>query len=103
VLRQQLIVLQRKMRGRVQLTNSDHVFFIQLYRWCPAVLRAMMIIRPGTLVHPSRAPMRKRASPSRGKVLKRLRTGLAHRCCNLFAPSSAAVDNRMIYSSMPRN
>ena len=29
-LRQQLIVLQRKVRGRVQFTNSDRLFFIQL-------------------------------------------------------------------------
>src|SRR2546425_5853588 len=28
-LRQQLIVLQRKVRGRVQFTNSDRLFFIQ--------------------------------------------------------------------------
>jgi hypothetical protein len=40
-LRQQLIVLQRKLRGRVQFTNSDRLFFIQLYRWCPSVLKAM--------------------------------------------------------------
>jgi hypothetical protein len=45
-LRQQLIVLRRKVRGRVRFTNSDRVFFIQLYRWCPSVLKAMMIIRP---------------------------------------------------------
>jgi hypothetical protein len=32
-LRHQLIVLQRKMRGRVEFTNS--LFFIQLYRWFP--------------------------------------------------------------------
>ena len=34
-LRHQLIVLQRKIRGRVHFTNSDRLFFIQLYRWCP--------------------------------------------------------------------
>jgi len=33
VLRRQLIVLQRKVRGRVHFTNSDRLFFIQLYRW----------------------------------------------------------------------
>jgi hypothetical protein len=32
-LRQQLTVLQRKVRGRVYFTNSDRLFFIQLYRW----------------------------------------------------------------------
>src|SRR6476620_12261557 len=54
-LRQQLIVLQRKVRGRVQFTNSDRLFFIQLYLWCPSVLKAMMIIRPETLVRWHRA------------------------------------------------
>ncbi len=35
VLRHQLIVLRRKVKGRVRLTNSDRWFFIQLYRWFP--------------------------------------------------------------------
>ena len=55
-LRQQLIVLQRKVRGRVQFTNSDRLFFIQLYRWCPSVLKAMVLVRPETLVRWHRAP-----------------------------------------------
>jgi hypothetical protein len=42
-LRHQLIVLQRKVRGRVHLTNSDRLFFIQLYRWFPSVLKAITI------------------------------------------------------------
>src|SRR6266852_6641576 len=50
VLRHQLIVLQRQVRGRVQFTNSDRLFFIQLYRWFPSVLKAMTIIRPETFV-----------------------------------------------------
>jgi hypothetical protein len=33
VLRHQLIVLRRKLRGRVRLTNHDRWFFVQLYRW----------------------------------------------------------------------
>jgi hypothetical protein len=37
-LRHQLIVLQRKVRGRVEFTNGDRLFFIQLYRWFPSVL-----------------------------------------------------------------
>ena len=40
-LRQQLIVLQRKVRGRVEFTNSDRLFFIQLYRWFPSILKAI--------------------------------------------------------------
>ena len=51
-LRQQLIVLQRKVRGRVQFTNSDRLFF-------PSVLKAMMIIRPATLVRWHRAGLRR--------------------------------------------
>jgi hypothetical protein len=31
VLRHQLIVLRRKVRCRVQLTNNDRRFFVQLY------------------------------------------------------------------------
>ena len=44
-LRHQLIVLQRKIRGRVHFTNSDRLLFIQLYRWCPSVLKAMIPAR----------------------------------------------------------
>src|ERR1700693_5597119 len=39
VLRHQLIVLRRKVRGRVRLTNNDRWFLIQLYRWFPSILR----------------------------------------------------------------
>jgi hypothetical protein len=39
-LRHQLIVLRRKVQGRVRLTNSDRWFFIQLYRWFPSILQA---------------------------------------------------------------
>ena len=52
-------MLQRKLRGRVQFANSDRLFFIQLYRWCPSVLKAMMIIRPDTLVRWHRAGFRR--------------------------------------------
>src|ERR1700688_4604686 len=51
VLRHQLIVLRRKMRGRVQLANSDRWFFVQLYRWFPSILKVLTIIRPETLIH----------------------------------------------------
>src|SRR5207245_407522 len=40
-LRHQLIVLRRRVRGRVQLTNGDRLFLVQLYRWFPSVLRAI--------------------------------------------------------------
>jgi len=59
VLRHQLIILRRKVRGRVQFTNSDRLFFIQLYRWFPSVLKAVTIIRPETLVRWHRAGFRR--------------------------------------------
>ena len=49
-LRLQLIVLRRKLRGRVRLTNNDRWFFVQLYRWFPSILMVLTIIRPETLV-----------------------------------------------------
>ena len=49
-LRHQLIVLRRKLHGRVQVTNNDRWFFIQLYRWFPSILQVLTIIRPETLV-----------------------------------------------------
>src|SRR6266480_967091 len=58
-LRHQLIVLQRKVRGRVRFTNSDRLFFVQLYRWFPSVLKAVAIIRPETLVRWHRAGFRR--------------------------------------------
>src|SRR5437016_1297886 len=58
-LRHQLIVLRRKMRGRVHLTNGDRLFLVQLYRWFPSVLKAITIIRPETLVRWHRAGFRR--------------------------------------------
>jgi hypothetical protein len=54
-LRHQLIVSQRMVRSRVQLTNGDRLFLVQLYRWFPSVLKAITIIRPETLVRWHRA------------------------------------------------
>ncbi len=54
-LRRQLIVLQRKVRGRVEFTNSDRLFFILLYRWFPSILKAITTFRPETLVRWHRA------------------------------------------------
>src|ERR1700733_8667989 len=49
VLRHQLIVLRRRLHGRVGLTNHDRWFFIQLYRWFPSVLKVLTIIGPRRL------------------------------------------------------
>jgi transposase InsO family protein len=70
-LRHQLIVLQRKKRGRVQLTNGDRLFLVQLYRWFPSVLKAITIVRPETLVRWHRAGFRRywrwKSRPLRGR------------------------------------
>jgi hypothetical protein len=58
-LQRQLIVLQRQVRGRVQFTNSDRLFFLQLYRWFPSIVKAMTTIRPETLVRWHRAGFRR--------------------------------------------
>jgi hypothetical protein len=57
-LRHQLIVLRRKMLGRVRLTDNDRWFFVQLYRWFPSILTVLKIIRPETLVRWHRAGFR---------------------------------------------
>jgi hypothetical protein len=59
VLRHQLIVLRRRLRGRIRLTNRDRWFFIQLYRWFPSILQVLMIVRPETLVRWHRAGFRR--------------------------------------------
>ena len=58
-LRHQLIVLRRKVRGRVRVTDNDRLFFVQLYRWFPSALKAIMIIRPETIIRWHRAGFRR--------------------------------------------
>ena len=59
VLRHELIVLRRRLHGRVRLTNHDRWFFIQLYGWLPSLLQAFTIIRPETLVRWHRTGFRR--------------------------------------------
>jgi len=78
-LRHQLIVLRRKVPGRVRLTNSDRWFLVQLYRWFPSILQVLTIIRPKTLVRWHRAGFRcywrwkSRARGGRPKIATDLR------------------------------
>jgi transposase InsO family protein len=58
-LRHQLILLRRRVHGRVLLTNGDRLFLVQLYRLFPSVLRAITIIRPETLVRWHRSGFRR--------------------------------------------
>jgi type II secretory pathway pseudopilin PulG len=58
-LRHQLIVLRRKVRGRVRLTNNDRWFLIQLYRWFPSISQVLTIVQPETIVRWHRAGFRR--------------------------------------------
>jgi hypothetical protein len=53
-----VIVLRRKVRGRVRLTNDDRWFFVQLYRWFPSIMMVLTIIQPETLIGWHRAGFR---------------------------------------------
>src|SRR5262249_44365803 len=59
VLRRQLIILRRKVRGRVHFTNKDRFFLVQLYRWFPSVLKTITIVQLETLVRWHRAGFRR--------------------------------------------
>jgi hypothetical protein len=58
VLRHQLIVLRRKLKGRARLTNNDRWFFVQMYRCFPSILKVLTIVQPETLVRWHRAGFR---------------------------------------------
>src|ERR1700731_2664907 len=59
VLRHQLIVLRRRVRGRTQPTNNDRWFLVQMYRWFPSILKVVTIVQPETLVRWHRAGFRR--------------------------------------------
>src|SRR5258708_34842798 len=58
VLRHQLIVLRRKVRGRALPTNNDRWFLVQMYRWFPSILKVITIVQLETLVRWHRAGFR---------------------------------------------
>jgi transposase InsO family protein len=59
VLRHQLFVLRRKLKGRARLTNNDRWFFVWMYRWFPTILKVVTIVQPETLVRWHRAGFRR--------------------------------------------
>lgn len=50
VLRQQLLVLNRRLPGRLRLRNIDRLIFVWLYRLFPSLLDAIIIVKPETLL-----------------------------------------------------
>jgi len=58
MLRHQVIVLRRKVKGRIPLTNGDRWFCVQFYRWFPSILCSLVVIKPETLIRWHRAGFR---------------------------------------------
>ncbi len=58
LLRHQVLILRRKVKGRVPLTNGDRWFLVQLYRWFPLITGALVVIKPETLIRWHRAGFR---------------------------------------------
>src|SRR5260370_2250099 len=58
VLRHQLIVLRRRVRGRAQPTHNDRWFLVQMYRWFPSILKGVTIVQHETLARWHRAGFR---------------------------------------------
>jgi hypothetical protein len=40
------MILQRQAGTRVRLANGDRLFFVQLYRWFPSILKVITIMSP---------------------------------------------------------
>ena len=59
VLRHQLTVLKRRLKGRARLTNSDRWFFVQMYRCFPSIFTVVTIVQPETLVSWHRSGFRR--------------------------------------------
>ena len=50
VLRQQVMVLNRKSRKRVRLQNIDRLILVWLYRIFPSILDAVVVVKPETVI-----------------------------------------------------
>jgi putative transposase len=49
-LQHQLAVLRRQRPGRPQLSSLDRLLWVWLYRFCPQVIDAMVLVKPVTVV-----------------------------------------------------
>jgi hypothetical protein len=49
------VVLRRQARSRIQLTNLDRLFLVQLYRWIPSTLQVLSIVQPEMVIRWHRA------------------------------------------------
>jgi len=90
-LRHQLMVLRRKVQGRVQLTNNDRWFLIQLYRWFPFILQVVTIVQPGE------AHLRRIL----GKYAAYYNESRIHRSLDKDAPFHRAIEHFGVITSQP--
>src|SRR6516162_8524704 len=112
-LEHQLAVLRRQRPGRPQLSSLDRVLWVLLYRLCPKVIDAMVLVRPATVVGWHRRgfrvywrwrscrPGRPRISPENSLV-----TGKINReFCRIWPLAAILVSNRRVdsrgYSQIP--
>ena len=86
LLRHQLSVLRRQVPDRVRLRGFDRALLIWLYRLFPAFLRAVVIVRPETVIGWHRAGYRawwrrkSRGSAGRPKIERELRDLIRQMC-----------------------
>ena len=71
VLSQQVMVLQRKVRGRLDFTHSDCLFFVQLYRMKPTTLMLNGSVMAEIIQRGKRAGALMRAIEPRGPIHSR--------------------------------
>jgi hypothetical protein len=66
-----VIVLSRKSRSRVRLRNVDRLIFVWLYRCFPAILNAITVVKPETVIRGHwrglRALLALEIAPTRGR------------------------------------
>jgi hypothetical protein len=85
VLRQQVTVLSRKSRSRARLRNIDRLIFVWLYRFFPAILNAITVVKPETVIRWHRRGFRaywgwkSRRRGGRPKIDREIRDALLHR------------------------
>ena len=76
VLRHQLNILRRRASRRVRLSNADRLVFVWLYRLFPAVVDAVTIVKPETIIGWHRRGFEPSGAGSRGpRVVGRLSPG----------------------------
>src|SRR5947199_9275286 len=83
-LRHQVTVLRRQRPGRPQLSSLDRLLWVLLYRICPQVIDAMVVVKPATVVEwhrkgfrlywrrRSRRPGRPRIGPEIRDLIRRM-------------------------------